>query len=55
MMIGKRADIIEIFKIINELDKLHIKHFFKLTGHYLKLFKKTFKLDWGKYCFGNSV
>ena len=26
----KKADIIEVFKIINSLDKLHIKHFFEL-------------------------
>ena len=39
----KRADIIEVFKIINGLDKLHIEHFFELRekgstrGHCLKV------------------
>ena len=51
----KRANVIEVFKIINGLDKLHTNDFFELReksntrGHCPKLFKKRFRFDGGKY------
>ena len=51
----QRADMIEVFKIVNSMEGLKINHFFDLRDisstrrHSLKVFKKRFRLDWGKY------
>ena len=55
-----RADLIEVYKIFNGLDKLDPERFFDVVdgatrGHSLKLFKRRVRLDVGKYKFGNRV
>ena len=61
-----RADLIEVYKIVNKLEGLNEEDFF-LRGNYgdtmrrgtrgnsIKLYKKGFRLDVAKYSFGNRV
>ena len=53
-----RADLIEIYKIFNGLDKLDSGRFFDVVdgttqGYNLKLFERRVRLDVGEYKFGN--
>jgi len=53
-----RADMIEVYKILRELNKqMRLKNPKKgvTRGHDLKLFKKRVNLDARKFCFGNCV
>ena len=55
-----RADLIEVYKIVNGLDSLDPGSFFVrdvgvTTGHSFELFKKRVSLDVGRYKFGNRV
>ena len=55
-----RADMIEVYKIFKGLDRMDKEKFFTMSkvntrGHSLGLFKRRFKLDVGKYGFGNRV
>ena len=54
----QRADLLEVFKIMNGLEGVNEKDFFirdtrKGRGHAFKLFKKRAKLDIAKYSFSN--
>ena len=56
----ERADMLEVYKIMNGLEGVVEKDFFirdkgKGRGHPLKLFKKRVRLDVAKYSFGNRV
>ena len=56
-----RADMIEVYRILNSIDKVDGGKMFSrnwsdsLRGHSLKLFKKRFKIDIGKFCFSNRI
>lgn len=56
-----RADLIEVYKIINKLEGINERDFFgrnksrDTRGNSIKLFKKGFRLDIAKYNFGNRV
>jgi len=55
-----RIDLIETFKIMNEVYDINGDLFFQLDeggrrGHDQKLFKKRFRLNISKYSFGNRV
>ena len=56
-----RADMIEVYKIFQGYEGLDIKDFFELNrdgntrGHRYKLYKKRYRLNYGKYSFGNRV
>ena len=54
------GDIIEVFKIYKgwsglKFDELFVINGNNLRGHKVKLFKKRFSLNVGKYCFSNRV
>jgi hypothetical protein len=62
----ERADLLEMFKIMKGMEGLDKEYFFKdgatvrkegvkTRGHSMKVYKKRFKLDMGKYSFGNRV
>jgi hypothetical protein len=56
----RRADLLEVFKIIKGLDKVDKDKLFtmissKTRGNSLKMFKRRFRLDIGKFSFGNRV
>ena len=60
----KRADFLEVFKIMKGLEGLDSNLFFSLShtitdsrtrGHPFKLYKKRVDLDWGKYVFSNRI
>jgi len=60
----KRADFLEVFKIMNGFEGLDLNLFFSLSqtkmdnrtrGHPFKLYKKRFESDWGKYVFSNRI
>jgi len=56
-----RADLIEVYKIIHGMEGLRVEDFFEMLhvsntrGHSYKIFKKSFRTDFGKYSFGNRV
>src|SRR3989442_548100 len=56
-----RADMVEVYKIVKGLEGLKIDEFFDLIkasctrGHQYKMYKKGFKLNYGKFSFGNRV
>ena len=55
-----RADLIEVYKILNGMDKLDPNRYFTRSegntrGHSCKMFKKSFNLDIGKYRFSNRI
>ena len=55
-----RGDLIEVFKILKDFDKVDCIDFFVLStntyrGHSLKLFKVRFNTNFGKYAFNNRV
>ena len=56
-----RADLIEVFKIIHGMEGLRAADFFEMMhvgstrGHMYKIFKKSFRTNFGKYSFGNRV
>ena len=56
-----RADIIEVFKIMNGLEGLNREDFFEMEvdkrtrGHTLKILKRGARLDCRKYSFGQRV
>ena len=56
-----RADLIEVFKIINGIDKCDKDQLFRMQtdqrtrGHTQKLFKRQFRLDLRKYSFSQRV
>ncbi len=57
-----RADLLEVFKILNGMENVEEKDFFERSsrggvsrGHGLKLFKNRVNLDVGKYSFGNRI
>ena len=56
-----RADLIEVYKIIRGLEGLRSEDFFEMKherntrGHMYKIFKKSFRTNFGKYSFGNRV
>ena len=56
----ERADLLEVYKILNGIEGLEEKDFFirdkgRGRGHDFKLFKKRVQLDIAKYSFGNRV
>jgi hypothetical protein len=57
----KRGDMIQVFKIVNRIDKMNIDQLFEFDvnsvtrGHAYKLKKKRFNLDVAKYAFVNRV
>jgi hypothetical protein len=62
----ERADLLEMFKIMKGMEGLDKEYFFKdgatvrkegvkTRGHSMKVYEKRFKLDMGKYSFGNRV
>ena len=62
----ERADLLEMFKIMKGMEGLEKEYFFKegievrkkgvrTRGHSMKVYKKGFRLDTGKYSFGNRV
>ena len=56
----ERADMLEVYKILNGIEGLEEKDFFirdrgRGRGHSFKLFKKRVQLDIAKYSFGNRV
>ena len=56
----ERADLLEVYKILNGLEGVHEKDFFirdnrKSRGHAFKLFIKRVRLDIGKYSFSNRM
>ena len=56
-----RADLIQVFKILNNVDRINKDKFFftfaldNRRGHSLKLYKSRFNLDIGKFAFSNRV
>ena len=55
-----RADLVEVFKILNGLEGVTEESFFQrrtstTRGHSLKLFKERTRLDVAKYYFGNRT
>jgi ribonuclease P/MRP protein subunit RPP40 len=59
-----RADMIEVYKIINGLEGLKSEDFFDFVdlrkgsstrGHKYKMYKKRFRSNFGKFSFGNRV
>jgi hypothetical protein len=55
-----RGDLIEVYKILHNFDKLDSSIFFKLSvtslrGHCFKLFKERFCTNVGKYSFANRI
>jgi len=55
-----RADLIQVFKILNNIDHVNKDKFFTFAldsrrGHSLKLYKSRFNLDVGKFAFSNRV
>src|SRR6266516_379357 len=56
-----RADLIEVYKIMHKMEGLRVEDFFEMLhasntrGHSYKIFKKSFRTDFGKYSFGNRV
>src|SRR6266536_1931380 len=54
-----RADLIEVYKIVNSIDKIDRELFQwkvgKTRGNSLKMFKKRFRINIGKYGFSNRV
>lgn len=51
---------LEVYKIIKGIEEIEFKDFFDkskdtLRGHKFKLFKKRFRLNVGKFNFGNRV
>ena len=56
----ERADLLEVYKILNGLEGVNEKDFFirdnrKSRGHAFKLFKKRVRLDIAKYSFSNRI
>ena len=56
----ERADMLEVYKILNGLEGLKEEDFFirdngRGRGHDFKLFKKRVRLDIAKYSFGDRV
>ena len=56
----ERADLLEVFKILNGLEGVNEKDFFirdtRISrGHAFKLFKKRVRLDVAKYSFSNRI
>ena len=62
----ERADLLEVFKILKGMEGLDRDHFFGenvdevdkgmiTRGHSLKLYKRRFRLEAGKFSFGNRV
>ena len=62
----ERADLLEMFKIMKGMEGLEKNYFFRegtevrkegvaTRGHSMKVYKKRFRLDAGKYSFGNRV
>jgi hypothetical protein len=62
----ERADLLEVFKILKGIEGLDRDHFFRgaldgresgimTRGHSLKLYKKRFRLEAGRFSFGNRV
>jgi len=56
----ERADMLEVYKIMNGMEGLREKDFFTRDlsgrrGHSFKLYKKRVNVDTGKYSFGNRV
>ena len=56
----ERADMLEVYKILNGMEGLKEKDFFTRDlsgrrGHSFKLYKKRVNLDIAKYSFGNRV
>src|SRR2546425_11966052 len=55
------ADMVEVYKIVKGLEGLKIEEFFDLIkasntrSHPYKMYKKGFKLNNGKFSFGNRV
>ena len=56
-----RADLLQVYKIVNGIDGLKLENFFEIgqkartRGHSLRFFKKRFKTTLGSYSFGNRV
>ena len=60
-----RADLLEVYKIVNKLEGVSEENFFErrqvegmgsgTRGNSCKFFKKRFRIDTGKYVFGNRV
>ena len=54
-----RADLIEVYKIVNGIDKVDRELFQwkvgKTRGNSLKMFKKRFRINIGKYSFSNRA
>ena len=55
-----RADLIQVFKILNNIDRVNKDVFFYFRigdrrGHSLKLYKNRFNLDIGRFAFYNMV
>ena len=56
-----RANLLEVFKIGNDMEGLKFENFFERAkdtgtrGNSFKLFKKRVKTNFGKYSFGNRV
>lgn len=56
-----RADLIEVYKIINGLDRIQIENLFQRNsrdntrGHSMQFYKKRFRTDFGKFKFSNRV
>src|SRR6266536_3311624 len=55
-----RGDLIEVFKILKGLEDVNYQEFFKMStsqlrGHELKLCKKSFNSNVGKFSFSNRV
>ena len=56
-----RADMLEVYKIFHGMEGLDGNKFFELNsdsktrGHQFKLYKKSFRTNYGKYSFGNRV
>ena len=52
---------IEVYKIIKDLEGLNSAHFFDINkgsntrGHQYKMYKERFRSNFGKYSFGNRV
>ena len=62
----ERADLLEVFKILKGMEGLDRDHFFRdvvegvesgmtTRGHSLKLYKRRFRLEAGRFSFGNRV
>ena len=56
----ERADLLEVYKILNGLEGVNEKNFFirdnrKSRWHAFKLFKKRVRLDIAKYSFSNRI